>query len=596
MSENGHKVIEIPETITVRDLAERIEISPIDIIKQLMANGVMANINQLIDYDTAAIVMEELGYEARPAALPEEEGAEKKGAVPRWRQLLEEEEADSLVARPPVVTILGHVDHGKTSLLDAIRKENVAGGEAGGITQHIGAYQIEHNGRLITFLDTPGHQAFTAMRARGAQGADIAILVVAADDGVMPQTKEAIAHAKAAQVPMVVALNKIDLDSANPDFAKQQLADEGLIPDDWEGDTMVVPVSAKKNAGIDDLMEAILLVADSHEIVANPKGKVFGTVIEAEVDPSRGVVATLLVQNGTLRSGDPILVGMEFGRVRAMFDYTGEAIDEAGPSMPVAVLGLSDVPRAGELFQVTESEREARDTAAERSDAAEAATTGRPVRSLEHIFDSIQAGEVQELRLIIKADVQGSLEPVVSSVENLSTDDVTVNVLHSATGNISESDVMLAATSDAIILGFNVSADQAAQRSAEAEGVDIRQYEIIYRLIEDIEKAVQGMLEPEAKRVVLGRAEVRAVFNISKIGKIAGCKVLQGEIRRNANIAVIRDKQVIHEGPITSLKHEKEDVREVREGFECGINVRGFETFEVGDVLECFVEEKVPVA
>ncbi|HEX9795394.1 MAG TPA: translation initiation factor IF-2 [Anaerolineales bacterium] len=596
MSENGHKVIEIPETITVRDLAERIEISPIDIIKQLMANGVMANINQLIDYDTAAIVMEELGFEARPALAPEDEGVQKKGEIPRWRQLLEQEETDKLVPRAPVVTILGHVDHGKTSLLDAIRQANVASGEAGGITQHIGAYQIEHNGRRITFLDTPGHEAFTAMRARGAQGADIAVLVVAADDGVMPQTKEAIAHGRAAQVPMLVALNKVDLDSANPDFAKQQLADEGLIPDDWEGDTMVVPVSAKKKTGIEDLMEAILLVADSLEIVANPEGQVFGTVIEAEVDPSRGVVATLLVQNGTLRASDPILVGTEYGRVRAMFDYTGEPIEEAGPSMPVAVLGLSDVPRAGELFQVTESEREARDTAAERSEAAEASSGARPVRSLEHIFDSIQAGEVQELRLIIKADVQGSLEPVVNSVENLSTEVVTVNVLHSATGNISESDVMLAATSDAIILGFNVTADQAAQRSAEAEGVDIREYEIIYRLIEDVEKAVQGMLEPEAKRVVLGRAEVRAVFNISKIGKIAGCRVVQGEIRRNASIAVIRDKEVVHEGPVSSLKHEKEDVREVREGFECGINVRGFEEFEEGDILECFVEEKVPVA
>jgi translation initiation factor IF-2 len=597
MSENGHDYIEIPETITVRDLAERIETSPIDIIKQLMANGVMANINQLIDYDTAAIVMEELGFEARPMAKEEDEIVEEEGVEPRWRRLLADEDPDKLQSRPPVVTILGHVDHGKTTMLDAIRSANVAGGEAGGITQHIGAYQINHNGRKITFLDTPGHEAFTDMRARGAQGADIAILVVAADDGVMPQTKEAIAHAKAAKVPIVVALNKVDLDSANPEMAKQQLADEGLIPDEWEGDTMVVPVSAKEQTGIEDLMEAILLVADSTKIVADPDGDVFGTVIEAEVDPSRGVVVTLLVQNGTLRSGDPILVGASHGRIRAMFDYQGNPIEEATPSTPVSVLGLSEVPRAGQLFQAVDTDREARDIAAERADAAEAsASQPQPVRSLEQIFESIQAGEVKELQLIIKSDVQGSLEPLVSSVESLSTDDVTVNVLHAGTGNISKNDVMLAAASDAIVLGFNVSADEAAEKTAEVEGVDIRTYEVIYRLVEDVEKALKGMLEPESKRVVLGRAEVRAVFRISKVGKIAGCRVLQGEIRRNANISVLRDREVIFEGPVSSLKHEKDDVKEVREGFECGINVRGFEDFEEGDILECFVEEQVPVA
>jgi translation initiation factor IF-2 len=597
MSENGNDYIEIPDTITVRDLAERIETSPIDIIKQLMANGVMANINQLIDYDTAAIVMEELGFEARPMAKEEDEVAEEEGVEPRWRRLLAEEDPDKLIRRPPVVTILGHVDHGKTTLLDAIRSANVAGGEAGGITQHIGAYQIEHNGRLITFLDTPGHEAFTAMRARGAQGADIAILVVAADDGVMPQTKEAIAHAKAAHVPIVVALNKVDLDTANPDMAKQQLADEGLVPDEWEGDTMVVPVSAKEQSGIEDLMEAILLVADSTEIVADPEGDVFGTVIEAEVDPSRGVVVTLLVQNGTLRSGDPILVGASYGRIRAMFDYQGNAIEQASPSTPVSVLGLSEVPRAGQLFQAVESDREARDIAAERADRAAASQSQpQPVRSLEQIFESIQAGEVKELQLIIKSDVQGSLEPVVSSVENLSTDDVTVNVLHAGTGNISKNDVMLAAASSAIVLGFNVTADEAAEKTAEVEGVDIRSYQVIYRLVEDVEKALKGMLEPESKRVVLGRAEVRAVFRISKVGRIAGCRVLQGEIRRNANIAVIREREIVFEGPVSSLKHEKDDVKEVREGFECGINVRGFEDFEEGDILECFVEETVPVA
>lgn len=597
MSENGQNSIEIPETITVRDLAERIEVSPIDIIKQLMANGVMANINQLIDFDTAAIVMEELGFEARPVEVEEEEVVEEKGEAPRWRRLLEDEEEGALVKRPPVVTILGHVDHGKTTMLDGIREANVAGGEAGGITQHIGAYQIEHSGRLITFLDTPGHEAFTAMRARGAQGADIAILVVAADDGVMPQTKEAISHAKAARVPMLVALNKMDLDTANPEMAKQQLADEGLIPDEWEGDTMVVPVSAKEQTGIADLMEAILLLADSTEIVANPDGRVFGTVVEAEVDPARGVVTTLLVQNGTLEAGDAIIAGTAHGRIRAMFDYQGNAIDEAGPSTPVSILGLSDVPQAGQLFTVEESDREARQLAEDRQEEAEAAEPQeRAVRSLEQIFESIQAGEVQELRLIIKSDVQGSLEPVISSVEALSTEEVTVNVLHSGTGNISENDVMLAAASDAIVLGFNVSVDQAAKRSAEVEGVDIRRYEIIYRLIEDVEKALKGMLAPEVERKVLGRAEVRAIFDISKVGKIAGCRVVQGEIRRNARIAVIRDREIIHEAPIASLKHEDEDVREIREGFECGINVRGFEDFERGDILECFVEEKVPVA
>jgi translation initiation factor IF-2 len=596
MSEDGHDVIEIPETITVRDLAEQIEISPIDIIKQLMANGVMANINQLIDFDTAAIVMGELGFEARPQPTPEEEVADDVGEAPRWRRMVDEEEPENLKPRPPVITILGHVDHGKTTLLDAIREANVAGGEAGGITQHIGAYQIEHKNRLITFLDTPGHEAFTAMRARGAQGADIAILVVAADDGVMPQTKEAIAHAKAAQVPILVALNKIDMATANPEKAKQQLADQGLVPDDWEGETMVVPLSAKEKTGIDDLLEAILLLADSAEIVANPDGETFGTVIEAEVDPSRGVVTTLLIQNGTLESGDAILAGTAHGRIRAMFDFKGNSIESAGPATPVSVLGLSDVPRAGELFKVTESEREARDEAEERQEAAESATSkARPVRSLEQIFDSIQEGAIQELRLIIKADVQGSLEPVTNSVENLSTDDVTVKVLHSDTGNISKNDVMLAAASEAIVLGFNVTADQAAQKTAEAESVDIRLYEIIYRLIEDVEKAVKGMLEPEKQRVVLGRADVRAVFRISKVGKIAGCRVLQGEIRRNAKMAVIRDSEVIFEGAISSLKHEKDDVREVREGFECGINLRGFEDFEAGDILEAFTEEEVPV-
>jgi translation initiation factor IF-2 len=596
MSEDGNTVVEIPNPVTVRDLAERIEASPIDIIKQLMANGVMANINQLIDYDTAAIVMEELGFEARPMEAPESE-AKEEGEAPRWRQLLEEEPEKSLVTRPPVVTILGHVDHGKTTLLDAIRQTDVAGGEAGGITQHIAAYQIRHNNRPITFLDTPGHAAFTAMRARGAQGADIAVLVVAADDGVMPQTREALAHARAAQVPVLVALNKVDRPNANPDRVKQELADAGLIPDDWDGETMVVPVSAKEKTGIEDLLEAILLVADANQIVANPDGGVFGTVIEAEVDHSRGVVATLLIQNGTLRQGDVILAGDTYGKIRAMFDFQGNPIEEALPSTPVGVLGLSEVPNAGDLFTVMDSEREAKAELSEREDASQAAAQARsrPGRSLEQIFESIQAGEVQELRLVVKADVQGSLEPVTSSIEALETDDVKVNVLHSGTGNVSENDVMLAAASDAVVIGFNVVADTAAQRAAEAEGVDVRLYEVIYRLTEDVEKALKGMLEPESKRVVIGKAEVRAVFHISKVGKVAGCRVVQGELRRNARIAVIRGDETVAEGPVSSLKHEKDDVREVREGFECGVNIRGFSDFEAGDILECFTEEKVPI-
>jgi translation initiation factor IF-2 len=594
MSENGHKVIEIPSTLTVRDLAERIEASPIDVIKQLMANGVMANINQQIDFDTAAIVIEEFGFEARPLAIPEAETVEDEAAAPRWRRLIGDEAPASLERRPPVVTILGHVDHGKTTLLDAIREANVAAGEAGGITQHIAAYQVSHNGRTITFLDTPGHAAFTAMRARGAQGADVAVLVVAADDGVMPQTREALAHAKAARVPVVVALNKIDRPNANPDRVKHQLSEIGLEPDEWEGDTMIVPVSAKARQGIDDLLEAILLVADSIEINANPAGKVLGTVVESELDKSKGVVATLLVQNGTLRVGDVVVAGVASGRIRAMFDYQGNPTEEAQPSTPVSVLGLSDVPVSGDLFMVVDSEREARSIVAERK-LAEQESHARPraVKSLDQIFEAIQAGEVHELRLVLKADVQGSLEPIVNSLKDLSVGDIRVNMLHSGTGNITENDVLLAAASEAIVIGFNVSADQAARRVAESEGVDIRVYDVIYRLTEDIEKALKGMLEPETRRVVLGQAQVRAVFRIPKLGNIAGCIVTQGELRRNAQVSVVRGGESIYEGNIASLRHEKDDLREIREGFECGVWIKGFDTFEPGDILECFTEEKV---
>jgi translation initiation factor IF-2 len=557
MSENGHKSIELPDSITVRELAERIESSPIDIIKQLMANGVMANINQQIDFDTAAIVVEEFGFEAQQMVMPDLESAEEQVEAPRWRQMIDDEDQSALVDRPPVVTILGHVDHGKTTLLDAIREAEVAEGEVGGITQHISAYQITHNERVITFLDTPGHEAFTAMRARGAQGADIAVLVVAADDGVMPQTREALAHARAAKVPILVA-------------------------------TMVVPVSAKENTGIEDLLEAITLVADNAEIKANPSGKVLGTVIEGEVDKAKGVVATLLVQNGTLRVGDALLAGTASGRARAMFDYLGQSIDEAEPSTPISILGLSDVPMAGELFTVMESEREARSQAEELKLGQQQEKTAQKTMSLDQIFDAYKAGEAQELKLVIKADVQGSLEPIVSSLENLAAGDIRVNILHSATGNIGESDVMLAAASDAIIIGFNVAADQAAKMQADTERVDIRVYDIIYRLI-------KGMLEPETHEIELGRAEVRAVFKIPRIGRIAGCMVTSGELHRNAKMRVLREEEAIHQGPISSLKHEKDDVREIREGFECGVGLKGFDAFEVGDILQCFTEETVPV-
>ncbi|MGC8857340.1 MAG: translation initiation factor IF-2, partial [Anaerolineae bacterium] len=461
MSENGHKKIELPNSIVIRDLAQKIEKSPIDIIKKLMMNGVMATINQAVDFDTAAVVVAEYGYEAVPETV-EEEKPEERGELPLWRKLIADEDASQLKARPPVVTILGHVDHGKTTLLDAIRQTNVAAGEAGGITQHIGAYQVEKKGRVITFLDTPGHAAFTAMRARGAQGADIVVLVVAADDGVMPQTREAIAHAKAARVPIIVALNKIDKPNANPDRVKQQLAELELIPDEWGGNTMVIPVSAKQKTGIDDLLEAILLVADNSDIRANPNGKVIGTVIEAELDKSKGPVATLLVQNGTLEVGDVVVAGTAYGRLRALSDYRGKPVRKAGPSMPVSVMGLNDVPAAGEIFQVVESEREARQIVAERIEAARKQSQAKKKISLEDLFANYQAGKAKELNLILKADVQGSLEPIVSELEKLGQGEIGINILYAETGNIGENDVMLASASDALIVGFNVQADVAA--------------------------------------------------------------------------------------------------------------------------------------
>jgi translation initiation factor IF-2 len=600
IAESESKTIELPGNLTVRELAEMLKASPIQIIKTLMANGVMANINQQIDFDTAAIVASEMGFEANLQKVDQLE-TQAVGEVPLWRQLIASEDKKSLVARPPVVTILGHVDHGKTTLLDAIRQSSVVSEEAGGITQHIGAYQALHKERLITFLDTPGHAAFTAMRSRGAQGADLVILVVAADDGVKPQTEEALAHARAARVPIVVAMNKVDKPNANPERVKQQLAEKGLVPDDWDGDTIVVPVSAKQKTGLEDLLEAILLVADNVEILANPAGQVIGTVIEAERDPSRGIVATLLVQNGTLKVGDSVVVGTAHGRLRAMFDFAGQKLEQAGPSTPVSVLGLNEVPAAGEQFRVVESEREARALVAERmeKEKLEKSHSAAPL-TLESMFDAFQAGQVRELRLIVKADVQGSLEPIVSSLQEMSAGDkvgaIGVHVLHSGTGNISESDVALASASKAIVMGFNVLADVPALRKAEVEGVSIRLYDIIYRMTEDVEKALKGMLEPEIRERIIGKAEVRTIFKISRYGKIAGCRVLQGELRRPSFVRVYRDKKELYNGELSSLKHEKEDVKEVREGFECGINLKEFDDFKEGDIIECYIRETVAVS
>ena len=589
MSTNGNK-IELPSSIVIRDLAQKIEKSPIDLIKKLMSNGVMATINQAVDFDTAAIVVAEYGFEAVPEVV--EEVLVETGEVPLWRRMIAGEDEARLTNRPPVVTILGHMDHGKTSLLDVIRQTNVAAGEAGGITQHIGAYQVEHKGRTITFLDTPGHAAFTQMRARGAQGADVVVLVVAADDGVMPQTREAIAHAKAARVPIIVALNKIDKANANPEHVKQQLAEQELVPDEWGGNTMVIPVSAKQKQGIEDLLEAILLVADNTSIKANPNGKVIGTVIEAELDKTKGAVSTLLIQNGTLEAGDIVVAGTAHGRLRALSDYKGKPVKKAGPSTPVSVLGLNDVPSAGDLFEVVDSEKEARLMVAERLALAKSQAQTKKKVSLEDLFSSVQAGEAKELNLIVKADVQGSLDPIVSELNKLGEGEIGIKVLYAETGNIGDNDVMLASASNAIIIGFNVQVDVSARRMAEKEGVDIRLYEIIYRMTEDIEKALMGMLEPETKEQIVGRAQVLAVFSASKFGRVAGCRVTEGELRRNAKVRLYRGADIVYEGDMGSLRHEKEDVREVRQGYECGVGFKNFNDIQVGDQLVCYTVEK----
>lgn len=589
------KQIEVPPSITVRSLAELMHISPIEIIKVLMSNGIMANINQVIDFDTVSIIGADMGYEVVQPKVEEKVVAEERPELPLHRRLIQNEDPANLRSRPPVVTVLGHVDHGKTTLLDSIRETSVVKGEAGGITQHIGAYKVFLGDKSITFLDTPGHAAFSAMRARGAQVTDLAILVVAADDGVMPQTREAVEHARAAQVPIIVALNKIDKANANPDRVKQELADINLVVEEWGGDTICVPISALENKGIDDLLENILLVTDVADLKANPNRLAQGVVIEGKLDKRRGVSATLLVQNGTLKDGDFVVVGEQYGRVRAMFNFNGKKIKKAGLSEPVSILGLSEVPDAGEFFEAAESEKDARAkvTAYRETHASVQKASIRAPMSLEDFFKQRQAGGDQTLRLVIKADVQGSLEPIINSLKDLGDEHLKIKILLEGTGNISESDVNLAVASGAIVVGFNVDVDPAAERVAEVEGVDVRQYSIIYKLIDDIDKALKGLLEPVYADKVIGRAEVRAVFKIGRKGNVAGSFILDGQITRNSMAKVIRNSKELHTGKLSSLKRFTEDVREVATGFECGIGVDGFDDFKEGDIIEAFVKERV---
>ncbi len=601
------KTVELPDSTTVRELATLINVSPINVIRELMNNGVMANINQQLDFDSAAIVAEAFGYEAaaRQVVAPEPEAeavvidpATGKSAPARpstlRQRLLARESAEMIEKRPPVVTVMGHVDHGKTSLLDAIRKTDVAAGEAGGITQHVGAYQVEHEGHKVTFLDTPGHEAFTAMRARGASVTDVAVLVVAADDGVMPQTREAIAHAKAAQVPIVVAMNKIDKSNANPDLVKQQLAEAGLVPDDWGGDTLVIPVSAKQRKGIDDLLEGIVMTADALDTVrANPDRAAIGTVIEAELDKSKGAMATVLIQNGTLNPGDAFVAGSVYGRVRAMFDFHGHRIKKAGPSTPVSVIGMSDVPVAGTVLEVVVDEKAARSMAAANTTFAARETAPARATTLQEYFEQAKAGKAKKLLLIVKADNQGTLPPIVESLERLNTDEseVRLEIIYRGIGGITESDVDLAVASGAVILGFEVDMDNAARRKAESSGIDVRTYDVIYKMVEDVELALKGMLEPKLVQRAIGSAEVRQVFKINKVGMVAGVIVRNGVVQRNARARVLRDGKELFLGAVTTLKRLTDDVQEVRQGFECGLSLEGFNEYKPGDAIEFFVEE-----
>ena len=580
--------VQIPDEIPVGELASRMKKTGAEVVKCLMKNGVMASLSEIIDFDTAAIIAEEMGCKV-----------EKEVIVTIEEKLIDtaEDKAEDLVPRAPVVVVMGHVDHGKTSLLDYIRNAHVASGEAGGITQHIGAYQVEVQGKPVTFLDTPGHEAFTAMRARGAMITDIAILVVAADDGIMPQTVESISHAKAAGIPIIVAINKMDKPDANPDRIKEQLTAYELVPEEWGGETIICPISAKTGMGIDNLLDMVVLTAEMQELKANPNRSAHGAVIEARLDKGRGPIATLLVQNGTLHQGDVIIAGTAVGRVRAMTDHTGRKVTQAGPSVPVEIIGMSEVPGAGDDFHAVADERMARELVEQRKHEQKTLTTGgvKQKVSLDDLFSQIQAGEMKDLNIIVKADVQGSAEAVKSSLEKLSNEEVRVRVIHSAVGAISESDVMLAATSGAIIVGFNVSPDNNARDNAAQLGVDMRMYRVIYDAIEEIETAMKGMLAPKFREVALGQAEVREVFKITGAGIVAGCYVTEGKIQRGAQLRLMRENIVIHEGVIATLKRFKDDVKEVAQGYECGITIEKYGDVKIGDVIEAFIMEQIQV-
>jgi translation initiation factor IF-2 len=573
--------VSFPPVLSVKQLADLLQVSAVDVIKQLMRNGVMANINQAIDFDTAAVVAAYFGYEAKKQPL----STQLKRSMSTGD--------GKLSPRPPVITIMGHVDHGKTSLLDAIRQSNVIATEAGAITQHIGAYQVEVDSRKITFLDTPGHEAFTTMRARGAQATDIAVLVVAADDGVMPQTVEAIDHARAAGVPIVVAINKIDKPNSNPDKVKQQLADLGLVIEEWGGDTVCVPISAKKKQGIDELLENLLLVADILELKAEHDCPAEGVAIEARLDKTRGAVATLLVQKGILKPGDTLVIGNTWGRVKAMFNEAGKHLKKAEPATPVEVLGLNAVPLAGDTFKVVSNEREARTLLEKDRDTQQRIPAHAKTLGLSDLSTQISTGQIKELNIILKTDVQGSIEPIRDSLEQLGDEKVKVRVIHSGSGGITEGDVLLALASKGIIIGFNSRPEPGAQRLAETERISIRYYNVIYELVKDVDKALKGLLEPTYTEVIEGQAEVLALFDAGKKGKVAGVSVKEGKMKRDALARVIRRGEPIHESRISSLRRFKEDVKEVATGFECGIRIEGFTDFQVGDIIQSYRQEIV---
>jgi len=583
--------IEIPHALSVRQLADLLQTSAVDIIKRLMRNGIMANINQVIEYEAAAAVAADFGYEALPKPRPAQKTAGVISEIKR--QQLQGAEVGGLRPRPPVVTIMGHVDHGKTRLLDAIRQTNVMATEAGSITQHIGAYQVEVNGQKITFLDTPGHEAFTAMRARGAQVTDITILVVAADDGVMPQTLEAIDHARAAGVPIMVAINKIDKPNANPEAVKQQLADAGLLIEEWGGDIVCVLVSAKEKQGISELLENLLVVAEMENLKANPSRPAVGVVIEAGLDKTKGPLATVLVHTGSLRLGDTVVVGSTWGRVKAMFNDMGKRLRKAESATPVEILGLNSVPQAGDTLIVVAGEREARALMQERQLEMQQQPLRLPKSvSLNNLFDQISAGQVKELNIILKTDVQGTIEPIRSSLERLGTEEVRVRIIHSGSGNITESDVMLASASKGLIISFGCGTGAGARRSADVEGVDIRYYDVIYNLVEDVDKALKGMLEPSYIEVIDGRVEVRAVFSSGKGGMVAGVYVIEGKVGRGASVRVWRQEKAVGQSVVSSLRRFKDDAKEVTAGYECGVGLKDFDDFQVGDILEFFRTEK----